>query len=1117
MKQEQTEKPLEKTIRQPIVTVCGHVDHGKCITGDTIIPLVDGTLITAKELFEKEFNPRKAKKENKDIIQETDNITLFSNYGAVILPTKVSHIWKREKEELIEIKTAHGDIMKTTPEHPYFKFSIKGDEEIFAENLKIGDYIAIPKQIKIQGLETKKIIFNELKKSDFLCFLNINSKKLIEKIVKAGIKDTEKKLSIKYLDESLRKTRIRVKDLVKIGKYFQISEEELYDMIGTIKNSTGKQRAGHTSKIIKLPDLHEPEKLGYLLGCIAGDGHLSKTQVLLDNNDKEIQEKYAEYLQGIFNIGSFVKQNHTCQTVVNRGGLTFKKFLTEIIGFPDKQKSALIEVPKIAQTNQEIFRGFFAGLIDTDGYVSHLNYSIELTSKSKKIIRQCSILLLNQGIQSVIFEKNGFYTLRIANKKYLDRFLENFRPRLKRKLERIINASKKAQSSRIFDILPIPREELKKLNLTKRINKSVPFFNKYMKNQNLTEAFLLKVLKNVKEENSTSFMIKMLLEKDTGYVKVISKRKIKNKEKYVYDFTVPETHNFVAERTIVHNTSLLDKLRKSSVHKGEAGGITQKISFTLYPAENMKAACPLIDKTGINLKIPGFLLIDTPGHAAFTNLRKRGGSLADLAVLVIDINEGIKPQTSEVIQLLKHNKTPFIIALNKVDKINGWKFEEGSEKSLKENVESQALRTSHDFNEKYLTLLGSLQNYGLDADLYYNIDDFTKKVALVPCSAKIGQGIPELILVLCGLSQKYLTNKLSLGKEGKGIVLEIKKEKDNHYLESIIYDGVLSRKDSIAISNLDGKPIISKIRVLEEIGPVSAKFLPKESVTASTGIRLQLTESVDILPGMPFVVFHDNLEEIRKMFAKEISESIKTDKHGIVVKADSLGSLEALLLMLRQNNIPVLKAGIGSINKTDIINAKANLKINALDSVIAGFNIDIDDEAKEVSGADKIKILTDSIIYKLIENLLAFREEKRKEIEKERLLGLSSLCKLTLLPQYVFRNTSPAIFGVRVEAGKVVSGLNLIDNLGEKVGKIKNIQSESKAVEQASGGTELSISIPGINYERRMKSVNSVYSDISEQQFRNFKKNKDLLSASELRVLQEIAEIKRKQKVDWGI
>ena len=559
-------------------------------------------------------------------------------------------------------------------------------------------------------------------------------------------------------------------------------------------------------------------------------------------------------------------------------------------------------------------------------------------------------------------------------------------------------------------------------------------------------------------------------------------------------------------------TSILDRLRQSSVHAGEAGGITQKISFTVYPAENLKASCPLIEQQGIKLKIPGFLLIDTPGHAAFTNLRKRGGSLADLAVLVIDINEGIKPQTSEVIQLLKHNKTPFVIALNKIDKIHGWKFNE--KKGLKENIGSQAINTSQDFNEKYLTLVGSLQNYGFDSDFYYNINDFAKKIALVPCSAKTGQGIPELILVLCGLSQRYLENRLALGQDAKGIVLEVKKEKDNSYLESILYDGILTRKDTIAIANLEGKPIISKIRVLEEIMPVSDKFTPKEKVAAATGLRMQLTESADILPGMPFVVFRDNLKEIQELFAKEVSESIHTDNRGIVVKADSLGSLEALLLMLRQSNIYVLKAGIGRINKADIISAKANLKINELDAVVAGFNIGADDDAKEISG--NVKIITDDVIYKLIEDILKFREEKRKEIEKTRLLGLASLCKLKLLRQYVFRNTNPAIFGVRVEAGKLVQGLQMIDEKGEKVGRIKNIQSENKSVDSASEGQEVAISVSGINYERRMKDINAIYSDISGQQFRNFKKNKDLLSAAELRILQEIAEIKRKSKTDWG-
>ena len=564
-------------------------------------------------------------------------------------------------------------------------------------------------------------------------------------------------------------------------------------------------------------------------------------------------------------------------------------------------------------------------------------------------------------------------------------------------------------------------------------------------------------------------------------------------------------------------TSILDKIRQSSVQEGEAGGITQKISFSLYPIDKLRQHCPLIDKKQLKLDIPGFLFIDTPGHAAFTNLRKRGGSLADLAVLVIDINEGIKPQTSEVIQILKHNKTPFIIALNKIDNISGWKKYggKGDKIEIEENINSQSLSVRQNFDEKYMILMGSLQSYGFNSDLFYKIDDFTKKIALVPCSAKTGEGIPELIMVLCGLSQKYLEKKLNLGEDAKGIILEIKKERDNPYLESILYDGKLFRHNSIAISNLDGKPLITRIRLLEEILPLSSKFIPKEKVSAATGLRMQVIEKINILPGMPFVIFKNNLEEIEKIFKQQVTESLKIEKQGIIAKADSLGSLEALLTMLRQEKIPIVKAGIGNISKSDIISAKANLKINELDAVIVGFNVKIEEEVTEM--ASGIKILTDEVIYKLIENLQKFREEKRREIEKRRLMQLSPLTKIRILHQYVFRNTSPAIFGIKVEAGKIIPRMNLIDNNDEKVGEIKNLQSENASVNEAFEGQELAISIPGINFERRMKNVKFLYPNISEFQFKIFKKNKDLLSSNEISTLQEIAEIKRKFKPDWGM
>ncbi len=589
-------------------------------------------------------------------------------------------------------------------------------------------------------------------------------------------------------------------------------------------------------------------------------------------------------------------------------------------------------------------------------------------------------------------------------------------------------------------------------------------------------------------------------------------------------------------------TSILDCFRDSSIQKNEAGGITQKISFTLYPIEQLKKACPLIENSGIILNIPGFLFIDTPGHAAFTNLRKRGGSLADLAILVIDINEGIKPQTAEVIQILKLNKTPFIIALNKIDNISGWRtISQSSPKTektkvenwkldnnLQKSIELQPQNVKQIFDERYMTLIGSLNNYGFDSDLFYNIQDFTKKIALVPCSARTKEGIQELIMMICGLSQKYLENKLALGKDAKGIILEIKKEKSTNYTEAILYDGELSKTDEIAVANINGEPMITKIRVLEEIEPLCAKFKPKEKVQASTGLRMQIVSKEELLPGMPFVLYKENKEEIKKIFKKEISENIKTENQGIIAKADSLGSLEALLLLLKQNNIPVVKAGIGNINKADIISAKANLEINELDAVIVGFNVSIDQDArlsqvrsdssksqiKEMQ--DKIKILTEEVIYKLIEKIIEFRAEKRKEIEKKRLMGLTTLCKLKILHQFVFRNTKPAIFGVKIEAGKLISRLNIIDDKGEKVGRIKNIQSENKPVEEAIQGMEIAVSIPGVNFERQIKDKKMLYSDISSSQFKTFKKNSDLLSNEEIKCLQEIAEIKREKDAGWG-
>ena len=546
-------------------------------------------------------------------------------------------------------------------------------------------------------------------------------------------------------------------------------------------------------------------------------------------------------------------------------------------------------------------------------------------------------------------------------------------------------------------------------------------------------------------------------------------------------------------------TSILDRIRGSSIAEKEAGGITQKISFTELPAETIcQRAGDVLKKFKIPLEIPGFLFIDTPGHAAFTNLRKRGGSLADLAVLVIDVNEGIKPQTSEVLQILKANKTPFIIALNKIDNISGWQA----------NAERQAVNVQQNFEEKLYTLIGALNSYKIEAEIYSKISDFTKKIAIIPCSARTGEGIKEILAILTALSQKFLKQRIEIGRKGKGVILEVKKEKSINFLESIIYDGKLNIKDKIAIASF-GEPIISRIRNIQKPLPLSKGFKNAEEVEAASGIRIQVMAKEEILPGMPFQVLENDLEKIKKEFKQELSQEIKTDNSGIIARADSLGSLEALLILLKQNNIKIIKAEIGDISKKDIYIANS---LPEEDRVILGFNIKI---AEDVD-ASGVKIILNPVIYKIIEDYKIWKQEKFNEIEKEKLEELAKIGKIKILP-YVFRNSNPAIFGIRVEAGILMQGVGLINSKGEKIGRVKGIQEEKASRHEAGKGKEVAISIPGVNFERQLAEGEILYSNLSESQFRKFKENKELLSADEKSILQEIAEIKRKENADWGV
>lgn len=557
-------------------------------------------------------------------------------------------------------------------------------------------------------------------------------------------------------------------------------------------------------------------------------------------------------------------------------------------------------------------------------------------------------------------------------------------------------------------------------------------------------------------------------------------------------------------------TSILDMFRGTSIQEDESGGITQKISFTKMDKDTIKnKAGETLEKFKIPLEVPGFLFIDTPGHSAFTNLRSRGGSLADLAVLVIDINDGIKPQTAEVLKILKNNKTPFVIALNKIDNISGWRTSES--KNAFESVENQPQNVKQSFEEKFYTLVGSLNNYGFDPELYYKIKDFTKNVAVVPTSANTGEGINELLAMLLALSQKFLIDRMKVGCSGKGVVLEVKKDKNMSYLECILYDGELKRDDYIAIAGLE-ENVVTKVRCLEDARPLNKGYEVKSLVEAASGLRIQTTTKEEILPGMPFQVVCNNLDEIERKFSSEFSKDITTDPDGVYVKADSLGSLEALLVLLREKGVRVLKTGIGSITKKDIYSAKA---LPTLDRFIIGFNVDYSDNEVKEEVTEDLKVITGDVVYKLIDDFEEEREKRIMKIERGRLESLPTICKLNIL-DFVFRNSNPAVFGVMVVGGTLKKDLNFINFDDEKIGHIKEIQHNNKNVSEAGSKQEVAISMPGVNVSRQLSVGENLYTNLGESQFRQFKENKDLLSSDEKKILQEIAQIKRRSNVTWG-
>ncbi|MCS7122248.1 MAG: translation initiation factor IF-2 [Archaeoglobaceae archaeon] len=568
-------------------------------------------------------------------------------------------------------------------------------------------------------------------------------------------------------------------------------------------------------------------------------------------------------------------------------------------------------------------------------------------------------------------------------------------------------------------------------------------------------------------------------------------------------------------------TSLLDRIRRSNVAAKEAGGITQHIGATEVPISAIKEICKDIWKA--NVKIPGLLFIDTPGHKVFTNLRKRGGALADLAILVVDINEGFMPQTEEAISILKTFKTPFVVAANKIDKIPGWKSLNGE--TFMKSFALQDDTVKQKLDSKIYELISDLYKFGFNAERFDRVKDFTRTVAIAPVSALTGEGIPELLMILVGLAQRYLEKNLRVQVEGKGkgTILEVKEEKGlGITCDAILYDGTLKIGDKIAVATKDGA-IITTVKAILKPAPmkeirVESRFKSVEKISAAAGIKIVAPNLENALAGSEFETVENekDFEEFKNRIRREYeSIAIRTDIDGIVLKTDTLGSLEALINELKSLNIPIRKAEVGDVDKRDVVDASANR--DDLNKVVLAFNVKILPEAEVEAEKYGVKIFKDEIIYSLIDNFMKWRENEKVKKEKQKIETLIKPGKVQLLKEFIFRRSKPAIVGVRVLAGELRRGVDLIKSDGTKVGAVRTMQKEGKNVVVAYAGEEVAIAIEEVTIGRQLKGDETLYVDVPEKHSKIIERELlDSFDEKTKETFKEFLSIKRREDQFWG-
>lgn len=569
-------------------------------------------------------------------------------------------------------------------------------------------------------------------------------------------------------------------------------------------------------------------------------------------------------------------------------------------------------------------------------------------------------------------------------------------------------------------------------------------------------------------------------------------------------------------------TSLLDRIRGSSVVSSEAGAITQHIGATLVPIEAIQGMSAGMQKVAV--QVPGLLFIDTPGHHAFTTLRARGGALADMAIVVVDINEGFQPQTEEALSILRNCRTPFVVALTKIDRVHGWRSTEKG--PFLASFAKQNERVTEFMETRHYEIVGKLSDLGFNSERFDRVTDFARTIAIVPVSAHTGEGISDLLMVMIGLAQRYMGEALAVQVQGpgQGTVLEVKEERGlGLTLDVILFDGTLSVGDQVLLATADGV-VQTKVKSLLKPRPMKEiltedRFERVRSVIAASGVKVAAPGLDGVIAGSPLRVVRGDRDAIEKEILDEVSQiNVTLSDEGLIIKADTIGALEALSKELESREIGVMRAAVGPVSRHDLVDAQT-IKAPLYRAVLA-FNAPLLPDAQAIvrdGGPDLPRVFQAKVIYQLIDEFVEWRDSEKQRMEKQRFERIILPAKVRVLPGCIFRQSNPAVVGIRVLGGTLRTDVGLVRTDGRKVGHLKTIQSQGEYVHEVEAGAEVAVAIEGATVGRQFDVDDELYVDIPERHVKVLEKEMlNHISTTAREILEEYTGMRRRAEPFWG-